>query len=76
MIPSLAVCAVAMEMVRCAFCNYRHFSLVHYARQRFVGHNMNKDHVKCIVHRILSDFRIADSARAAIVLSQGRLALK
>ena len=27
----------------------------------------------CIVHRIPNDFRIADSARAAIVLSQGRL---
>jgi hypothetical protein len=29
--------------------------------------------VKCIVHRIPNDDRIADSARAAIVLSQGRL---
>jgi hypothetical protein len=76
MIPSLAVCAVATEMVRGALRNYGQFSLVHYVRQRSAGHEMDKEHMKCIVHRIPNDFRIADSARAAIVLSQGRLAFK
>lgn len=75
MIPWLAVCAVVMEMVHCALRNYGQCSLVRYARQRFVGHEMDKEHMKCIVHRISNDFRIADSNRAAIVLSQGRLTL-
>jgi hypothetical protein len=76
MIPSLAACAVATEMVRGALRNYGQFSLVHYARQRSVCHEMDKDHMKCIVHRIPNDFCIADTALAAIVLSQGRLASK
>jgi hypothetical protein len=37
---------------------------------------MDTEHVKFIVHRIPNDFRIAGAARAAIVLSQGRLTLK
>jgi hypothetical protein len=75
MIPSLAVCAVATEMARGTLRKYGQFSLVHYARQRSAGHAMDEEHMKCIVHRIPNDSRIADSARAAIVLSQGRLAL-
>ena len=41
-----------------------------------VSHECDKEHVKCIVHRITNDFRIADSARAAIVVSECRLSLK
>lgn len=56
MIPSLVVCTVAMEMVRRALRYYEQFSLVHYARRRFAGHEMDKEHVKCVLHLIPNDF--------------------
>jgi hypothetical protein len=37
------------------------------------GHDCDKDHVKYIVPYILNDFRVKDSAHAAIVLNQRRL---
>jgi hypothetical protein len=37
------------------------------------SHECDKEHVKCIVYRIPTDFRIADSARASIVVSECRL---
>ncbi len=40
------------------------------------SHECDKEHAKCIVHRIPNDYRITDSARAAIVYSQCHLPLK
>jgi hypothetical protein len=56
--------------------NEGRFLLAHYVTQRCASHEFDREHVKCVVHRIPNDDRIADSARAAIVLSQGHLPLK
>jgi hypothetical protein len=48
MIPSLAVCAVAMEIVRPALRNYEQSSLVRYAGHRFAGHECDKEHTECV----------------------------
>jgi hypothetical protein len=41
-----------------------------------VSHDFDKEHVKCVVHRIPNDDRIVDSSRAAIVLNQYRLSFR
>jgi hypothetical protein len=48
MILSLAVCAVAVKLVRRAVCNYGQLSLVRYARQRLAGYERDKEHVKYV----------------------------
>jgi hypothetical protein len=50
--------------------------MAHYVRQRCASHEFDKEHVKCTVHRIPNDFRITDSARAVIMMSQGRLSFR
>jgi hypothetical protein len=47
-----------------------------YVRQRCASHDFDKEHVKCVVHRIPNDDRIVDSSRAAIVLTQDRLSFR
>jgi hypothetical protein len=37
------------------------------------SHGVDEEHVKCTAHQIPNEFRIAYSAQAAIVLSQGCL---
>jgi hypothetical protein len=46
-----------------------------YVRHQCVSHECDKEHAKCITHLISNDYRIADSARAVIVLNQCRLSL-
>jgi hypothetical protein len=41
--------------------NGRRFSRAHYVNQQCTSPESDKEHVKCIVHRIPNDFRIADS---------------
>jgi serine/threonine protein phosphatase PrpC len=47
-----------------------------YIRQHCASYERDKEHGKSIVHRIPNDYRIANSARAAIMLSQCLLSLK
>jgi hypothetical protein len=61
--------------VRRALRNCGRFSPNHYVGRRCASHEFDKQHVKCVVHPIPNDDRIADSDRAAFVFSQGRLPL-
>jgi hypothetical protein len=56
--------------------NCGRFSLAHYVRQRCASHELDKEHLKCVVHRIPNDDLIADSARATVMLSRSRLSLR
>jgi hypothetical protein len=46
-----------------------------YVRHQYFSHDSDKDHTKSIMHRISNDYRIADSARAAVVSNKFRLSL-
>jgi hypothetical protein len=39
----------------CALRNDGRFSLAHHGRQRSASHEFEKEHVKCVVHRIPND---------------------